>query len=541
MSNQNAIQALNSFIANKSNSVQVPQMPLQEIAMASTALPLSDYQIDAVQMVLKNRGVLIGDEMGVGKTAQGVCIIKSAVEAGMKPVLVVVPPHLRLNWIKEFKMFAPSLNVQKITGKGTPVIGGKTVEVKDPTTGRKSKRVIGGTPVPLPECDVLLMGDLSIEGYKSQLKEVVKAIVVDECHRMKSTRSKRSDAVVEIARALPAGAIRVAMSGTALINHPKDLIPTLLVIDRLNDFATNGVDGFDYFLGKFAPRIDRFGTRGVAHLDELHARLKDGIMIRRLRSEVLTLPNKGRVKHYIELAPAIADKYMEAEADLFQYIEDMKGTPSAERAMKAEAISRINTLRDIVGHGKVAGVVQYVKNLLDENEQVFITCTHRAVAQAYVNHFAKHEMPNGEMCRVVRIEGGMSDSAKNASVEAFQSGSANVLVGNVIASGVGFTLTSGRHHVNAQGCWTSADLTQCEDRLARRGQTREVVSHIMLGCIEGDLTIDERLFAIVDAKCGVLNAVLDGVEFNFDGNLINDENVSNANAVLATYGWTESK
>ena len=541
MSNQNAIQALNSFIANKNNSVQVPQMPLQEIAMATTALPLSDYQIDAVQMVLKNRGVLIGDEMGVGKTAQGVCIIKSAVEAGMKPVLVVVPPHLRLNWIKEFKMFAPSLKVEKITGKGTPVIGGKIVTDINPKTGRKSKRVIGGTPVPLPECDVLLMGDLSIEGYKSQLKAVCKAIVVDECHRMKSSRSKRSDAVVEIARALPAGAIRVAMSGTALINHPKDLIPTLLVIDRLNDFATNNLDGFDYFLGKFAPRIDRFGTRGVAHLDELHARLNDGIMIRRLRSEVLTLPNKGRVKHHIEIAPAIADKYMEAEADLFQYIEDMKGTPSAERAMKAEAISRINTLRDIVGHGKIAGVVDYVKNLLDEDEQVFITCTHRAVAQAYVNHFAKHKMPNGEMCRVVRIEGGMSDSAKNASVEAFQNRSADVLVGNVIASGVGITLTSGRHHVASEICWTSADLAQCEDRLARRGQEREVVSHIMLGCIEGDTTIDERLFAIVDAKCGVLNAVLDGVEFNFDGNLINDEYVSNANAVLASYGWRESK
>ena len=63
----------------------------------------------------------------------------------------------------------------------------------------------------------------------------------------------------------------------------------------------------------------------------------------------------------------------------------------------------------------------------------------------------------------------------------------------------------------------------------------------MLGCIEGDTTIDERLFAIIDAKCGVLNAVLDGVEFNFDGNLINDEYVSNANAVLASYGWRESK
>jgi hypothetical protein len=131
----------------------------------------------------------------------------------------------------------------------------------------------------------------------------------------------------------------------------------------------------------------------------------------------------------------------------------------------------------------------------------------------------------------------MSDIAKMKSVDAFQSGEANVLVGNVIASGVGITLTAGRHHVNAEMCWTSADLMQCEDRLARRGQEREVVSHIMLGCIEGDVTIDERLFAIVDAKCGILAEVLDGVSHE----LMNEEEQSNAVAVLASYGWSVEK
>ena len=174
-----------------------------------------------------------------------------------------------------------------------------------------------------------------------------------------------------------------------------------------------------------------------------------------------------------------------------------------------------------------------MKALLDENEQVFITTTHRAVAEAYVNHLSKVNMPNGKPCNVVRIEGGMSDAQKMASVDAFQAGTANVLVGNVIASGVGITLTAGRHHVNAEMCWTSSDLMQCEDRLARRGQEREVVSHIMLGCIEGDLTIDERLFKIVDAKCGILAQVLDGETHQ----LINEEEQSNAIAVLATYGW----
>ena len=77
---------------------------------------------------------------------------------------------------------------------------------------------------------------------------------------------------------------------------------------------------------------------------------------------------------------------------------------------------------------------------------------------------------------------------------------------------------------------------QCEDRLARRGQEREVVSHIMLGCIEGDLTIDERIFAIVDAKCGILAQVLDGATHE----LMNEEEQSNGVAVLATYGWSVS-
>ena len=74
---------------------------------------------------------------------------------------------------------------------------------------------------------------------------------------------------------------------------------------------------------------------------------------------------------------------------------------------------------------------------------------------------------------------------------------------------------------------------QAEDRLSRRGQEREVVSHIMLGCIEGDTTIDERLFAIVDAKCGILAQVLDGVHQE----LMNEEEQSNGMAVLASYGW----
>lgn len=532
----NPISQLQNFV-HQQQQLAVASVALQsEIPLVDTALPLSDYQIEGAKFALAKRRVLIADEMGTGKTPQAIGIILSAVTAGHSPILVVVPPSMRLTWQREFARFAPSIKVHTITTKASERVGGvwktriKVVKHKQVT----EKYYFGGTVVDYPVADVYLAGDLSIAGHASQLKSIVKGIVVDECHRMKSiARAQRTRAVVEIASALPAHAVRVVMSGTPLINHPMDLVASLLVIDRMDDFANNGLDGHTYFLGRFAPKIDRWGARGVANTDELHDTLRKGFMIRRKRSEVLTLPNKGRISHHVEIAPAIADKYMEAEADLFAFIEDAKGTPSAERAMKAEAISRINVLRELAGHGKVAGVVAYVKALLDEDEQVFITCTHRAVLDAYVNHLSKVKMPNGKFCNVVRIQGQMSDTQKMASVDAFQDGTANVLVGNVIASGVGITLTSGRHHVSAEMCWTSADLMQCEDRLARRGQEREVVSHIMLGCIEDDVTIDERLFAIVDAKCGILAQVLDGESHK----LMNEEEQSNGMAVLATYGW----
>ena len=535
----NPLNNLQGFIQQRQQisadaSVVVPT----DIPLVDTAMPLSDYQVEAVKFTLENRRVLIADEMGLGKTPQAVGIVLSAVSAGHSPILFVVPPSLRLNTEREFARFAPTLKIHTIRTKDSEVVGGEWREKIVPTKrNHKPKRVkyiYGGTVVPYPVADVYIAGDLSIAGHATQLKSVIKGIIVDECHRMKSTkRSQRARAVVDIAQVLPADAVRVVMSGTPLINHPMDLIPSLLVLNRMDDFAKNGLAGFDYFMGRFAPKIDSWGARGVAHTDELHDTLFNSFAIRRKRSEVLTLPNKGRISHHVEIAPAIADKYMDAEADLFAYIELAKDTPSAVRAMKAEAISRINVLRELAGHGKVAGVVEYVKLLLDENEQVFITCTHRAVAEAYVNQLSKVKMPDGNFCNVVRIEGGMNDKAKMASVDAFQSGEANVLVGNIIASGVGITLHSGRHHVNAELCWTSAELMQAEDRLSRRGQEREVVSHIMLGCIEGDTTIDERLFAIVDAKCGILAQVLDGVHQE----LMNEEEQSNGMAVLASYGW----
>ena len=358
----NAINELQNFIQQRQQSAGASVVAPSDIPLVDTALPLSEYQVEGAKFALEKRRVLIADEMGVGKTPQAIGIVLSAVTAGHSPMLVVVPPSMRLQWVREFAKFAPTLKVHTISTRHSERKGGAwhTRKVIVGRGARAKEKIVkwhSGTLVDYPVADVYLVGDLSVAGHAEQLKSVVKGIVVDECQRMKSVkRAQRTRAVVDIASALPANAVRVVMSGTPLINHPLDLLPALQVIDRLDDFARPDLqlDGFKYYMNRFAPKIDSWGARGVAHTDELHDILKANFMIRRKRSEVLTLPNKGRISHHVEIAPAIADKYMEAEADLYSFIEDLRGEDAAMRAMKAEAISRINTLREIVGHGKVA-------------------------------------------------------------------------------------------------------------------------------------------------------------------------------------------
>jgi SNF2 family DNA or RNA helicase len=87
--------------------------------------------------------------------------------------------------------------------------------------------------------------------------------------------------------------------------------------------------------------------------------------------------------------------------------------------------------------------------------------------------------------------------------------------------------------VSASLPWTSADLLQCEDRLQRIGQKRDVVSHIMLSAIEEHSTIDERMIQIIMMKNRILSSVLDGEA----DDLLDDERKAVAMLVLESYGW----
>jgi SNF2 family DNA or RNA helicase len=492
MSQLKALQDLQQFMKNA-------PITKTKLSMPSLAQPLLDHQVTGCQFALDNRTVLIADEQGVGKTATAIAIATASVNAGMTPVLIVVPPSMRLQWAREFAKFSPTVSVHTITG---------TNPVKHKITE-------------LPKADVLLIGDASLAGWKNLLKHNVAGIIVDECQRIKGgKRAKRSQACVEIAKTVSTSGIRVAMSGTPLVAHPMELLPVVEMLDRGATFK-GGINGF---INRYAPKIDAFGSRGAAHVKELHDLLTGSFMIRRVRSEVLTLPNKGRTQVTIEMDEKRVANYIACEENLIEWIRNTKGEVRAQKAMLAEALVRINELRHICAMGSVKPVIKYVENLLDDGEQVFMSTNFKDEADAYFAHFA-------ESHNAVRIVGGMTDKAKMEAVDAFQSGHARVLIGNVQSAGTGITLHSARHHVSCSLSWTSADLLQVEDRINRFGQTRETVSHIMVAGIEGMTTMDEKMLMLIEAKNKVMIGVLEGTS----NDLISEDNESMAMAILRSY------
>lgn len=82
------------------------------------AIPLRNYQKVAVDLYLEQHTLLLGDDIGIGKTAVA---IGSFTNPATLPAVVVTPAHLPKQWANEIHKFMPDLQVH-IIKKRTPYV-----------------------------------------------------------------------------------------------------------------------------------------------------------------------------------------------------------------------------------------------------------------------------------------------------------------------------------------------------------------------------------------------------------------------------------
>lgn len=430
-----------------------------------------EYQEEGILFGLEKHRLLIGDEPGLGKTLQSIGIVDTA---NAYPCLVIAPSSLVINWQREFEKFT-----------------GKKALILDNSCRTSWPYLLG---MGMFHLAVVSYGSLrkffvwDIKGGKTfSLKDVVfnrdinifKSVIMDESHRLKDPSAQQT----MFTRGIVEGKEwRILLSGTPVINHAQDLVAQLAIMGRLiSDFGGRGKFLADY--------VDN------DNLSELSAKLYDTCMIRREKAKVLPqLPDKQRTDLYVQISNR--DEYNLAAADLAAYLREYTECTDREirRKMRMEALVKFMTLRSLAAKGKVKQATDFIRNFLANGKPLIVFCSLKEIVKVLQKQFPD----------AVRVTGDDSLAEKQAAVDAFQKGEAQLIICSIRAAGVGLTLTASSNVAFVEFPWTYADCCQCEDRAHRIGQKNNVNCYYLIG----RNTIDPVLYNIIHKKRSIANQIM---------------------------------
>ena len=435
------------------------------------------FQRAAIAYALGRAGTLLADEMGLGKTIEALGVINADPTA--QRILIVCPASLKLNWSRECERWL----------------------VRERTIGVAAKTF----PV---EADVVIVNYAILGKWKAELSEEWDVLIADECHYVKNRDAKRSKLLYAI-RAKR----RLLLTGTPILNRPVELQPIagLLAPETFGHF-------WDYAKRYCKPQRNRFGWdfSGASNLAELHEKLRGTIMVRRIKSDVLTeLPPKRR--QVIELASdTLADLINIEELAWVEHerrLRELRARSGETRAGAAgasdgelrelregvnAAFGELSKLRHATALAKVPLVVDHVKNALLASGKMVVFAHHLGVVSEIAAAFGE---------AAVTLTGSNTSEQRQAAVDRFQTDpECQVFVGSIRAAGLGLTLTAAAHVVFAELDWVPAHLTQAEDRTHRIGQRDSVlVQHLVL-----QDSLDARMVRTLIKKQRVVDETLDG-------------------------------
>lgn len=438
---------------------------IEQIEVPNLKKELFDFQKKGVAFIeAKNGRALIGDSMGLGKTAQALAWLQLHPEK--RPAIVIVPASLKLNWKKEAEMWMQEPKVQILSGTKPDI----------PITG-----------------EIIIINYDIVKDWVEALRNIhAQVLILDEAHFVKSNRAQRTKAVKKLGKNIPH---IIGLSGTPIVNRPIEMYNALKLI---NDTV---VPSFWQYAQRYCgARHNGFGWdfSGATNTEELHERLTNTIMIRRKKEDVLKdLPPKIRSIVPIELSNR--QEYSRAEADFITWVKERKGLDAAKKASNAEAFVKIEGLKQLSIKGKIKHAIDWISDHLSVNGKLVVFASHRSTIDQVMEVFKD---------QAVKIDGSVTKQDRQKAVDSFQSDpKVRLFVGNIKAAGVGITLTVASSVVFLELGWSPGEHDQAEDRIYRIGQDAQSINIYYL--IAKD-TIEKEIITLLDKKRKVLDQVLDG-------------------------------
>jgi SNF2 family DNA or RNA helicase len=314
------------------------------------------------------------------------------------------------------------------------------------------------------------------------------AIILDESHRIKNPESKTAAALFSLG---PLAKRRIILSGSPVANKPYDLWAQFYFLDEGKTLG----DDFNSFKKEFSVNLksNEFNEDKMQELKDLIS----SVSMRRLKDDVLELPDKSYKDVFVELTGEQKKKYDQLREELYLEIENMDGDEVEDNS--ENILKRLLRLTQIASNpllidrsykedpAKYVAMDKLVKKIISKKEKVIIWTSFvdniRAIKKRYKN-----------LCPVT-IFGQMTIDDRNKSAKRFiEDKECKILIANPAAAREGLTLTVANNAIYLDRSFNLVDYVQSQDRIHRISQTKKCMIYNLIAKNSVDGYIDETIF-----------------------------------------------
>jgi SNF2 family DNA or RNA helicase len=442
--------------------------------------PPLEHQKVAIEKLLANNRFILADDMGVGKTTSAVI---ASIESQAKKVLIICPASLKINWKREIENYSDK-RIFIIEGRKW----GSTFDyyiinydiIKNYHTTDKSE---------------------DSDDYKLLVNAGFDLAIVDEAHYLSNPQANRTKLLNDVLSKIPKVWL---LTGTPMTSRPINYYNLLKIVNsplaiNWQTYVRRYCKGYQFTVGN--RKI--WNTSGASNLDELRE-LTQNIVLRRLKTDILDLPEKIINPIYLELKSTFYDEELE---EFMRISEDKKKDESI-----TVTLNRLMKIRQLIAMEKIQYTCELIDKVLEQDKKVIVFTNFTNVVDVLHEKYKKNS---------VILDGRMSKDKRQESVDKFQNNDkVKIFISNIVAGGVGITLTAAETVIMNDLSFVPAHHSQAEDRAYRYGQKNSVLVYYPLF----ENTIERIVYNILQKKKNIIDQVMGDGEYSesFTRELINE-------------------
>ena len=514
---------------------------------------IKNHQKEAVQFLISRKKCILADDMGIGKSTS---LTVASIEGNFDAILIICPASLKSNWFNELTNYVSEKDIsiiggvnemkkneiEKYLGYGEGKSGKNLNELKEEAKERGKWT---------DNRYVIINFDILDDVYKvsrAKTKEGIEKavenspmlkfllnkkslIIIDEAHKLSNNTSDRYKIIKDLINKSNPHSIYLS-TGTPITNDPANYFNLLsllndpLTIDRefyymrycdafkmpineqqkqkkqqltqefLNshnkntwyDLTVEEKKSLNDIINKRV--IQKIIPKGGKNLEELKMQTAH-VYLRRTKDDIGDLPPKYIHERVFELNKEQMAEYKK----LWDEYEAAKLEEDSSKELNKELIEG-GLYRKYLSNQMVPNTIKLAEKCLARGEKIVIACCYDDELYTLRDYFKD---------KCVIYNGKMSLKEKDEAIKKFNSDpNVMIFIGNIIAAGVGITLTSSRVVIFNNFSYVPGDNSQFQDRVHRIGQTRDV--HIFYQFFKD--TQYEKMWNTVLSKSLIINQVI---------------------------------